>query len=192
MKNAAINNFLSNNQWGGRNGQSAINVPTLKTFTLETLHLIHANAVFTNCDAHACYDRMIGITTGLALHKAGLPLNMCTFFIKALKQIEYYMSTAYGLSTEKNTNLNNQPVHGHRQGATCSPASWTFNSDTILKIYTKEAHGCIIRDPTKTKQQERDADMFIDNQTMQHNGGRYNHNEETLMRYAHHNINLWD
>eukprot|EP00957_Ditylum_brightwellii_P199301 15191850-Ditylum_brightwellii.AAC.1 len=60
---------------GGRGIRSAINVPILKTFTLETLHCIRANTAFTDCDARAYYDHMIAITTGLALHEAGLPLH---------------------------------------------------------------------------------------------------------------------
>eukprot|EP00957_Ditylum_brightwellii_P196387 14962891-Ditylum_brightwellii.AAC.1 len=27
---------------------------------------------------------------------------------------------------------------------------------------------------------------------MQHNGGQYDHDKDTLMHYAHHGINLWD
>eukprot|EP00957_Ditylum_brightwellii_P090104 6861724-Ditylum_brightwellii.AAC.1 len=59
---------------------------------------MRANAAFTDCDACTCYDRMVAIVTRLALHKAGLPIKMSLFLIKALKQMKYYMNMAYGVS----------------------------------------------------------------------------------------------
>eukprot|EP00957_Ditylum_brightwellii_P188472 14348256-Ditylum_brightwellii.AAC.1 len=85
---------------------------------------MHANAAFTDCDARACYNRMVAIVTGLALHKAGLPLKMSSFLIKALKQMRYYMNTAYGVSTETNQHSKVSPVHGGGQGATDTPPGW--------------------------------------------------------------------
>eukprot|EP00957_Ditylum_brightwellii_P040869 3093368-Ditylum_brightwellii.AAC.1 len=70
MYEAESHKHLNNNQWGGCKHQSAINVPMLKTFTLEIFHLMQANAAFTDCDARTCYDRIIAIITGLAQYKA--------------------------------------------------------------------------------------------------------------------------
>eukprot|EP00957_Ditylum_brightwellii_P180805 13774285-Ditylum_brightwellii.AAC.1 len=97
------------NQWGGRNGRSAIDVPMLNAFTLETFHIMRANVAFTDCDAHACYNRMVAIVTRLASHKAGLPIKMCLFLIKVLKQIKYYMNTAYGVLSETNQHDKDSP-----------------------------------------------------------------------------------
>eukprot|EP00957_Ditylum_brightwellii_P027560 2083630-Ditylum_brightwellii.AAC.1 len=65
-----------------------------------------------DCDARACYNRMVATVTGLALHKAGLPIRMSSFLIKTLKKIRYYMNTAYGISTETNQHSSTSPVHG--------------------------------------------------------------------------------
>eukprot|EP00957_Ditylum_brightwellii_P056332 4270499-Ditylum_brightwellii.AAC.1 len=85
---------------------------------------MRANAAFTDCNARACYDRMVAIVSGLALHKAGLPIHMSSFLIKALKQMRYYMNTAYGVSTETNQQSKTSSVHGNRQGATDAPLGW--------------------------------------------------------------------
>eukprot|EP00957_Ditylum_brightwellii_P132989 10140272-Ditylum_brightwellii.AAC.1 len=103
-----------------------------KTFTLETFHLMRANAAFTDCNARACYDRMVAIVTGLALHKAGIPIHMSSFLIKALKQMRYYMNTAYRVSTETNQQSKPSPVHGRREGATNAPPGWGFTSHICL------------------------------------------------------------
>eukprot|EP00957_Ditylum_brightwellii_P072922 5541356-Ditylum_brightwellii.AAC.1 len=111
---------------------------------------MQANAAFTDCDARACYDRMVAIVTGLALHKAGLPIQTSSFFIIALKQMKYYMNTAYSISTETNQRSKNSPVHGSGQGATNAPPGWGFTSHICLVQYEKKTHGCTICDPTET------------------------------------------
>eukprot|EP00957_Ditylum_brightwellii_P198978 15166427-Ditylum_brightwellii.AAC.1 len=108
-----------------------------------------------DCNAQACYDHIIAIMTGLAMHKAGLPLKFSSYFIKALKQMEYYMSTTYGLSEQKNQHTKENPVHGNDPGSESAPPEWNFSSDIILKLYLKIAHECIIKDPTETIEQER-------------------------------------
>eukprot|EP00957_Ditylum_brightwellii_P061953 4701763-Ditylum_brightwellii.AAC.1 len=145
----------------------------LKTFTLEIFHLIQANVAFTECNARACYDRIIAIITGLAQYKAGMPLKVCQFFIKALKQMQYQMMTAYGTLSATNRHSPSSPVHGSGQGSTSLSAEWTFNADIILKCYSDQANGCVIKDPTNGIIQERDADMIVNDVTMQHNVGQY-------------------
>eukprot|EP00957_Ditylum_brightwellii_P086866 6611612-Ditylum_brightwellii.AAC.1 len=85
---------------------------------------MRANTAFTDCGARACYNRMVAIVTGLALHKARLLIHMSSFLIKVLKQMKYYMNTAYGISTETNQHSNTSPVHGSGQGATNAPPGW--------------------------------------------------------------------
>eukprot|EP00957_Ditylum_brightwellii_P062738 4761367-Ditylum_brightwellii.AAC.1 len=62
------------------------------------MHMQRANATFTDCNAKACYDRIITIITALAGYKAGLPANACILLVKALKQMEYSIVTTYGPS----------------------------------------------------------------------------------------------
>eukprot|EP00957_Ditylum_brightwellii_P141021 10743323-Ditylum_brightwellii.AAC.1 len=99
---------------------------------------MQANAAFADCDAIACYDRMVAIVTGLALHKAGLPLKMSSFLIRALKQMKYYMNTAYRVSMETNQHSKESPVHGSGQGATDAPPGWGFTSHLCLIQYDKK------------------------------------------------------
>eukprot|EP00957_Ditylum_brightwellii_P194473 14811718-Ditylum_brightwellii.AAC.1 len=87
---------------------------------------MRANAAFMDCNARACYDRIVAIVTGLALHKAGLPLKMNSFLIKALKQMKYYMNTTYGVSMETNQHSKESSVHGSGQGATDTPPGWVY------------------------------------------------------------------
>eukprot|EP00957_Ditylum_brightwellii_P207140 15351658-Ditylum_brightwellii.AAC.1 len=116
---------------------------------------------------------------------------MSSFFIKALKQMRYHMNTAYGVSSETNQHSKKSPVHSSRQGATDAPPGWGFTSHLCLIQYDKKAHGCKIHDPTGMILQIQSADMFIDNMTAQHNGGKFDLDEIKLMEITHHDIDLW-
>eukprot|EP00957_Ditylum_brightwellii_P107499 8202198-Ditylum_brightwellii.AAC.1 len=59
--------------------------------------------------------------------------------------------------SETNCHSPSSPVHGSGQASMLSSAEWTFNADIILKCYSDQANECIIKDPTNTIIQERDA-----------------------------------
>eukprot|EP00957_Ditylum_brightwellii_P147429 11226118-Ditylum_brightwellii.AAC.1 len=62
--------YLSDDQHGGRNGREAPDIVFGKTITFDTLHLQRANFGCTNCNAKACYDRIIPLVLLLAYFKA--------------------------------------------------------------------------------------------------------------------------
>eukprot|EP00957_Ditylum_brightwellii_P012373 934716-Ditylum_brightwellii.AAC.1 len=59
MRNAERHNYLSNDQHGRRNSCEAPDIVFGKTITFDTLHLQRANFGCTDCDAKACYNRII-------------------------------------------------------------------------------------------------------------------------------------
>eukprot|EP00957_Ditylum_brightwellii_P039037 2950238-Ditylum_brightwellii.AAC.1 len=63
---------------------------------------------YTDCDARACYDRVVLEISALAQYQAGLPMHAAKFLLKALKQMEYHIVTGYGVSklTAKSTEDN--------------------------------------------------------------------------------------
>eukprot|EP00957_Ditylum_brightwellii_P113206 8632807-Ditylum_brightwellii.AAC.1 len=106
--------------------------------------------------------------------------------------MRYYMNTSYRVSTETNQHSKNSPVHGSGQGATDAPPGWGFISHLCLVQWDKKAYGCKIYDPTETILQVHNTDMFVDDMTAQHNGGKFNSDEIKLMEITQHDINLWD
>eukprot|EP00978_Attheya_sp_CCMP212_P031043 scaffold116006_cov90-Attheya_sp.AAC.1 len=65
-------NLMSDEQYGGRNGRTAIDVVMLKTFTIAVLHLMRCNGAIVDCNAKACYDRILPVIIALLYYKAGL------------------------------------------------------------------------------------------------------------------------
>eukprot|EP00957_Ditylum_brightwellii_P061508 4668040-Ditylum_brightwellii.AAC.1 len=77
MNNVEKINYLNDDQQGRRNSSSAIDIVLGKVFTFDTTHFQRANFECTDCDAKACYDRIVPIILLLSYFKAGLPYHDC-------------------------------------------------------------------------------------------------------------------
>eukprot|EP00957_Ditylum_brightwellii_P169084 12869246-Ditylum_brightwellii.AAC.1 len=73
MHNTEKHQYLNEDQHSGRNGWEALDIVLGKTITFETLHFQRTNFGCTDCDAKACYDRIVPLVLLLAYFKAGLP-----------------------------------------------------------------------------------------------------------------------
>eukprot|EP00957_Ditylum_brightwellii_P071367 5425301-Ditylum_brightwellii.AAC.1 len=62
--------YLDDNQHGGRNGRSAIDIILGKVFTFDMAHFQRANFGCTDCNAKACYVRIVPIILLLAYFQA--------------------------------------------------------------------------------------------------------------------------
>eukprot|EP00957_Ditylum_brightwellii_P152774 11629256-Ditylum_brightwellii.AAC.1 len=61
-----LHQHLSNNQYGGREGRSAIDIPVRTVFSLDMIHMMRANITFVYCGARACYDKIVVIMSALS------------------------------------------------------------------------------------------------------------------------------
>ena len=118
IANAEQHNMVPMNNSGGRKGRSAIDVVMLKYFTLGIMHMQRRNCALTDCDAKACYDRILPIVLYLTYHKMGLPINECKWLARALVTMKYQMITSYGPSETISTTTDDTPILGVGQGAT--------------------------------------------------------------------------
>eukprot|EP00957_Ditylum_brightwellii_P085169 6477273-Ditylum_brightwellii.AAC.1 len=83
--------------------------------------------------------------------------------------MQYYITTAFGITTIANYHGLFGPVYGIDQGATDRPPGWICNADIVLKCYERLSKGCTISDPTNTITQKDNSAMFIDNVSHHHN-----------------------
>eukprot|EP00957_Ditylum_brightwellii_P092025 7005901-Ditylum_brightwellii.AAC.1 len=153
---------------------------------------MQANAAFTDCDAKACYDRIVAILTSLAEYKAGLPSEACILLVKALKQMQYTMLTVYVPSEITNHHRLNNPLHGIGQSPTDAPVGCTFLTDICTKCCDKVAHGFTITHPTRTIPTTQNVKQFVDDNKLAHNGGKHNATALELMAMIQHDTTMWD
>eukprot|EP00978_Attheya_sp_CCMP212_P034030 scaffold140589_cov66-Attheya_sp.AAC.1 len=84
MKNMEKHKKHATEQYGGRNGRCAIDVVLLKEMTIGILHLSRCNGAIIDCDAKACYDRILPALIALVYFQAGLALHICSLFARTL------------------------------------------------------------------------------------------------------------
>eukprot|EP00957_Ditylum_brightwellii_P203073 15333107-Ditylum_brightwellii.AAC.1 len=155
----------------------------MTVFTYKILHLMQANAAFTDCNAKVCYDRIVAILISLSEYKARLPAEACILVAKALNQMKYTMITAFGSSEITNKHTPNNLLHHIGQGSTYAPARCTFLTDICTKCYDKVAHGVSIR---------QNAKQFVGNNKLAHNGGKSNASSTEVMAMVKHDMSIWD
>eukprot|EP00978_Attheya_sp_CCMP212_P000099 scaffold186_cov32-Attheya_sp.AAC.2 len=104
MKNMEKHKKMANEQYGRHSGRCAMDVVLLKEFTIGIFHLKRCNAAIIDCDAKACYDRILPALIALVyFQEAGLALHICSLFARStLKMMKYFMVTASGVSEECN------------------------------------------------------------------------------------------
>ena len=141
LRHAEAFNFIPENNFGGRNGKTANDVVLQKHLTLQAIHLQRQEFALTDCDATACYDRIIPILLYLCYSKAGLPHLTCLWLCRALTTMKYHMSTGAGISEEYSESTPTRKLYGVGQGATDAPSGWLFVSVIISRTYDKFAKG---------------------------------------------------
>eukprot|EP00957_Ditylum_brightwellii_P018899 1421231-Ditylum_brightwellii.AAC.1 len=105
-----------------------------------------------DCDAKACYNRVIPTVAALVQVQVGLPLMAAQFFLQALKQFKYHMVTSYSVSDTGVTHTETHPIYGFGQGVIGTPPNWTLISNMFQKAYEKHSKECRILDPIRTIQ----------------------------------------
>jgi hypothetical protein len=162
------NRLLADEQWGGIPGRTAIDLVMSKEMMLSTLHLLKRNGALTDVDATACYDRIIPCIMWLSYFKAGATWNLVQLFATALRNLTYYIVTAFGKSDRFNKHFPWSQFLGPGQGATDSPFAWALISSFLIFVYNKRAHGCHFEDPTGEFSWKRAIDMFVDDAYLYH------------------------
>eukprot|EP00957_Ditylum_brightwellii_P132679 10116775-Ditylum_brightwellii.AAC.1 len=156
----------------------------------ESFHLQRANAGTTECDAAACYNRMIVGPTLIVETNAGSSEEVSVMFANILEKTKYHTSTKKGISEEYNCHSEEHPSYGTGQGACDSPTKWNFNDNILAKAYSKKVYGCIIHDPTKNIVKKCFLVHFVDSITKLHNNKSFCIAANKLMFQIKHNITL--
>eukprot|EP00957_Ditylum_brightwellii_P067370 5114654-Ditylum_brightwellii.AAC.1 len=75
MHHAEEHGFLADNQYEGCQGWEAIYILVLTAWQLDIFVMSISNMVYADCDACACYDRVVPEIAALAQYQAGLPTH---------------------------------------------------------------------------------------------------------------------
>ena len=123
VNNAEEHDCIADEQWGRRQGRTAIDLVLSEEIFMTTSHMQRAAGAIMDLDAAACHDRIVTNALVLAYAAAGLPWTLCLLFGRTLKQIKYYVTTACGPSSMFDATSPKDPFCGPDQGATDGPSA---------------------------------------------------------------------
>eukprot|EP00957_Ditylum_brightwellii_P002065 158647-Ditylum_brightwellii.AAC.1 len=135
MSHAEDHNYLVEEQRGGCNDMTAIDIPALNKFTLGTFHLYRANIGKTDYNAKACYNQIDPNLLAMTYSKLGCNSKVVEVCRSTLLQMEFTMITNLGESTKSNTHTEQTPITGIGQGATDGPPGWTSYTNMLVPMY---------------------------------------------------------
>ena len=192
IKNAEEYGMIPKNNCGGRKGRTAMDVVMLKFFTLSTCTMQRKNCALTDCDARACYDRVLPILLSLCYSKMGLPEDDCIWLSRALVNMEYHMVTEHGISLQTSKTDKNGPIFGIGQGSTDAPAGWLLLTTILSKLYDRSVRGCCLHNPTKDKSVHWTHTMFVDDAYLIHAATKPNVSSSELKNIVQYDLNKWN
>lgn len=192
MKNAESYQRIPMNNSGGRKGRTAIDVVMLKYLTISTFHMTRKNCAITDCDARACYDRILPHILFLCYSKMGLPTKDCVWLARALVTMRYHILTGHGPSSAFSTTDNEQQLFGIGQGATDASAGWLLISTILSRVYDTFAKGCKLKSPDALNNIQWSHIMFVDDTNLIHSTPDHNDTVDELHKIVHDEVNTWN
>jgi hypothetical protein len=116
-------------------------------------------------DASACYDRIIPSLAAITARRAGMPRAAANTLTRVLLQMQYYVRTAYGVSTIPFSNLIAW-VLGVMQGSGHSGGLWALTS-SIMFDKMEETTGAEFHSPFSSHEGcRRIGKTFVDDTSL--------------------------
>ena len=191
LRNAEKYGVIPENNHGGRNDMMANDVVMLKFFTFGICHLQRRNCALTDCDAKACYDRILPILLYLCYGKMGLPSETCQWLCRALTSMEYHIVTSHGPSENVSKTDSRGTIYGIGQGATDAPSGWLFLSALISRVHDARANGCTLFNPKKDLKLNWSHVIFVDDAYLMHTASDKSSTPHELRRIIQSDTSSW-
>jgi hypothetical protein len=122
------------------------------------------DACVVDNDAAACYDRVIPSIAMTKSRRAGVPWKATHVFLTLLRHMEYYVHTAYGVSSRAYSNLV-EMILGIMQGAGHSGALWAITS-SVMFDQMDSTPGAIFHSTSPHCTVHRTGEAFVDDTTL--------------------------
>ena len=118
-KHAVQEKTIGENQWGGVcvPGGSSNLVALINEFITETHRLTFHNLVIPQNDAKVCFDRIINNHSTLHSRRFEISDKVCKIHSTTLRNIQYRVQTALGITSCHYQITPHAPIHGSGQGA---------------------------------------------------------------------------
>jgi len=187
-------NLINQGQYGGRPGCEAQSLALLEELKNDIAYTSRRSLLNFDNDAASCYDRIIIALASLINRKYGQHRKIVLVHAQTLKDAEYRLRTATGISNTKYSHCLDFPLYGSGQGSGNSPCIWLFISSTLFDIQNAKAHGAKFISPDGTTSMQLAIVGFVDDSNGTTNDFQPQSQEElpTLLTRMQEDAQLWN
>jgi len=162
MQRAEQNQSLSDAQYGGRAGHSAIDLACQRVATFEIYRLTRTTAIEKGLDVAECFDRTIETCQNLSCIQNGANPEYIRLHAQTRNLLQYHVKHAYGVSSNYNQHSSTNPWHGSGQGTGDAAARWIVQANSMIKAYQSRTAIFPLHSPNKHHQLPLSIDAFMD------------------------------
>lgn len=162
MKMATKMNILSPHQFGSRSGHNALGCVLLKRLSYDTARLLVALLCVFDCDATACFDRMIPSQCMILGKRTGVQDGPIDLHLKVCKRMKYHVKTAYGVSPGSFSTSLLLLILGMMQGSAAVGAFWALSSSLLLAVLQQRHKPTRFPSPREGVYTERNGEANVD------------------------------
>lgn len=137
VHHALDHNALIKWNFGNLPGASCLSALILKTVSYDYIRIKRTKAVIFNNDAKACFDRIIPSHGLMATERLGMPKSAAKCMLAIILAINFYVHTAYGVSSNFFTTTSTILILGVLQGSVAAPCIWMYVSHVLLNALSK-------------------------------------------------------
>jgi hypothetical protein len=166
MQRATMYNHLSNVQFGARSGHMSLSAVLLKRTSYDIIRLMRLVATIFDCDATACYDRMIPSQCMILAAREGVPENAIKTQLRILEENKYKVKTAHGVSPTSFRNSISHTILGMLQGSAAVGALWGLVSTLLFTVLGQRSQRARFPSPRPGFCPKRDGEAFVDDTTL--------------------------
>jgi hypothetical protein len=162
VRHATKRKRLNYAQGGGQKGRQANHTVLQKEMKYVHARLRKHNFATMDNDAKACYDRIIMLLATIISGHFGIPKNARDLQAKTIRNMQFRIRTALGISATHYEDTIETPLHGSGQGSGSSATIWMFISSIILDCFEEVAEGMTIANMDKTNEITQWIDGYVD------------------------------
>jgi hypothetical protein len=138
----------------------------MKRTSYDIIRLMRLTAVIFDNDATTAYDRMIPSQCMILSARAGVGVKPIEMKLKVLERMQYYVKTAYGLSTSSFQNTFLRYALGLLQGSSEVCPIWSLSSSVQFDVMDKLYPMAVFPSPRPEVFTKCNGESFVDNTTL--------------------------
>lgn len=163
MIHAEAFNLIPEEQYGSRNGKSAIDHALHKRLWYDILRQSRQPGIMISNDAKSCYDRVIHSVAALAYKRIGIPDPPVHAMLLTIQNMKHHIRTSYGDSVFYMDSTGVLvPYQGILQGNGASPTTWVLVSAPLLNMLKSAGDGTFLQSPISGEKYHVVGFAFVD------------------------------